>query len=76
MFGVIPGPVLFGLVLDGTCTFITKQCSSDFCSVYDVPKTRMSFFLWAFGSKVRREASGGGCGHTATTTTTTTHTHC
>ena len=60
-FGVIPGPILFGALIDSTCLFTTNGCDTDFCAVYDLPKFRQAWFLWAACAKVcrvRRPASG------------------
>lgn len=53
-FGVIPGPILFGALIDSTCLFTTNGCDTDFCAVYDLPKFRQAWFLWAACAKVCR----------------------
>merc|ERR1712135_262359 len=45
-FGMVPGPVMYGTILDWTCLYRGKDCDGQesSCSVYDNEKMSRNFF--------------------------------
>lgn len=54
LLGSIPGPIVFGLVLDSVCVLRTEECGKEVgsCNEYDTEDLRLYFFLLAFFSKL------------------------
>eukprot|EP00300_Choanocystis_sp_HF-7_P033105 c45399_g1_i1.p1 GENE.c45399_g1_i1~~c45399_g1_i1.p1 ORF type:complete len:721 (-),score=153.61 c45399_g1_i1:97-2259(-) len=51
LLGGIPGPVLFGAMLDRACEATNTDCGNSSCEVYDVATMRAYFFLLGFIGK-------------------------
>jgi hypothetical protein len=52
-FGTIPGPILFGTVIDSTCTYWhTDQTGQSVCKLYDNKSFALGFGMLGIGFKM------------------------